>query len=145
VNPDFVDLLRALSAAEARFLVVGAYAIAFHARPRATGDLDVWIDPTPANAIRVYSALRAFGAPLTDLSENDLTQPELVYQIGVAPRRIDILTSLTGVSFAEAWEAKSPGRLGEAECFFIGREALIRNKRALGRARDLADVEALGE
>lgn len=145
MNQDFVALLRELSAAEARFLVVGAYALAHHARPRATGDLDLWIDSTRENAARVHRALGAFGAPLADLSEADLTQPELVYQIGVAPRRIDLLTSLTGVSFAEAWSSRVAGRLGDAECFFIGRDALIRNKRALGRPRDLADLETLGE
>jgi hypothetical protein len=145
VNPDFVALLRELFAVEARFLVVGAYAVAHHARPRATGDLDLWIDPTPANAARVYRALREFGAPLTDLSESELTQPEIVYQIGIAPRRIDLLTSLTGLSFADAWESREAGRIGDVPCFFIGRQALISNKRALGRARDLADLEALGE
>jgi len=145
VNPDFTALLRELSAADARFMVVGAYAVAYHARPRATGDLDLWIDPTAENAACVHRALRAFGAPLSDLSEADLTQAELVYQIGVAPRRIDILTSLTGVSFREAWESRVAGRIGDVECSFIGRESLIRNKRALGRARDLADLESLGE
>jgi hypothetical protein len=145
VNPDFVALLRELSAAEARFLVVGAYALAHHARPRATGDLDLWIDRSEENAARVYRALRAFGAPMSDLSEQDLTEPDLVYQIGMAPRRIDILTSLTGLSFAEAWSARSAGKLGDVDCWFLGREPLIRNKRALGRARDLADLETLGE
>jgi hypothetical protein len=145
VNPDFVALLRELSAAEARFLVVGAYAIAHHARPRATGDLDLWVESTPENAARVHAALRSFGTPLTDLSEADLTKPDLVYQIGVAPRRIDLLTSLTGLVFGEAWATRDAGRLGDVECFFIGRDALIRNKRALGRPRDLADLEALGE
>lgn len=145
VNPDFVALLRELSAAEARFLVVGAYALARHARPRATGDLDLWVDPTPANASRVHQALRAFGAPLAELSEADLTEPDLVFQIGVAPRRIDIMTSLTGIAFAEAWDSRVPGRIGDADCSFLGREQLIRNKRALGRPRDLADIEALGE
>ena len=85
MNPDFVALLRELSAADTRFLVVGAYAIAHHSRPRATGDLDLWIEPTPESAARAHRALRAFGAPLADLSEADLTQPDLVYQIGVAP------------------------------------------------------------
>ena len=145
MNPDFVALLRELSAAEARFLVVGAYALALHARPRATGDLDLWVDPTADNAARVHQALTAFGAPLSNLSKTDLTQPELVYQIGVPPRRIDILTSITGVSFEDAWSSKVEGRFGDAACFFIGREALIRNKRALGRPRDLADLESLGE
>jgi len=143
VNPDFVALLRELSAAEARFIVVGAYAVTFHARPRATGDLDLWIEATPANAARVFRALRTFGAPLEDLSEADLAQPDVVYQIGVPPRRIDLLTTLAGLSFTEAWAGRVAGRFGELEVPFIGREALIRNKRALGRPRDLADLELL--
>jgi len=143
VNPDFAALLRELSAAEARFMVVGGYAVSFHSRPRATGDIDVWVEPTAANAARVFRALRAFGAPLQGLVEADLAQPEVVYQIGVPPRRIDLLTSLTGLSFDEAWAERTPGLLGGLEVAFIGREALIRNKRALGRARDLADLESL--
>jgi hypothetical protein len=143
VNPDFVALLRELSTAEARFLVVGAYAVTLHARPRATGDLDLWIEATPANAARVFRALRTFGAPLKDLREADLAQPDVVYQVGVPPRRIDLLTTLTGLSFTEAWAGRVAGRFGELEVPFIGREALIRNKRALGRPRDLADLELL--
>jgi hypothetical protein len=143
VNPDFVGLLRELSAAEARFLVVGAYAVSFHSRPRTTGDLDVWIEPTAENAGRVFHALARFGAPMADLSEPDFAKPDVVYQIGVPPRRIDLLTSLTGLTFDEAWRERVPGRLGEVEVPFIGRDALIRNKRALGRARDLADLESL--
>jgi len=143
VNPDFAALLRELSAAEARFMVVGGYAVSFHSRPRATGDIDVWVEPTAANAARVFRALRAFGAPLQGLVEADLTQPEVVYQIGVPPRRIDLLTSLTGLNFDEAWAERTPGLLGGLEVHFLGREALIRNKRALGRARDLADLESL--
>jgi hypothetical protein len=145
VNQDFIALLRELSAAEARFLVVGAYAVAHHARPRATGDLDLWVDPSGENAARVYSALRAFGAPLADLTEDDLSRQDVVYQIGLPPRRIDILTSLTALSFSEAWDSSVPGLLGPEPCHFLGRDSLIRNKRALGRPRDLADLEALGE
>jgi hypothetical protein len=143
VNPDFAALLRELSAAEARFMVVGGYAVSFHSRPRATGDIDIWVEPAAANAARVFRALRAFGAPLQGLAEADLTQPDVVYQIGVPPRRIDLLTSLTGLSFDEAWADRTPGLLGGLEVHFLGREALIRNKRALGRARDLADLESL--
>jgi hypothetical protein len=143
VNPDFVALLRELSVAEARFLVVGAYAVTLHARPRATGDLDLWVEATPANASRVLAALRGFGAPLQNLSEADLARPDIVYQIGVPPRRIDLLTSLTGVSFDEAWRDRATSRIGDLDVPFIGREALIRNKRALGRPRDLADLEYL--
>jgi hypothetical protein len=145
MNPDFVGLLRALSEADARFLIVGAYAVTFHSRPRATGDLDIWVESTPGNAARVMQALRAFGAPLQDLKSDDLATPGVVYQIGVPPRRIDLLTSLTGLTFDEAWAGRITGPFGDLECPFIGRGELVRNKRALGRPRDLADLEMLGE
>lgn len=143
MNPDFVALLRELSDAEARFLVVGGYAVSFHSRPRATGDLDVWVEPTASNAARVFRALRAFGAPLQDLAEADLTKPDVVYQVGMPPCRVDLLTSLTGVEFAAAWAQRVTGRVGDLDVPFIGRAALVRNKRALGRPRDLADLESL--
>jgi hypothetical protein len=143
VNPDFLDLLRELGAADARFLVVGGYAVSFHARPRATGDLDLWVEPAAGNAPRVLAALRAFGAPLEHLSEADLTAADTVYQMGLPPRRIDLLTSLTGVSFGEAWAGRVLLELEGVRIPFIGKDALIRNKRALGRPRDLADLEAL--
>jgi hypothetical protein len=143
VNPDFLDLLRELCVADARFLVVGGYAVSLHARPRATGDLDLWVEPSAANAARVLRALRAFGAPLEDLSETDLTAADTVYQMGLPPRRIDLLTSLTGVAFGEAWEGRALLDLEGVRIPFIGKDALIKNKRALGRPRDLADLEAL--
>ena len=104
MNPDFLDLLAALVRAEARFLIVGAHAMAAHGVPRATGDLDVWIRPDPENAERVWAALTEFGAPLGafDLSQADLTAPGVVFQMGEPPRRIDLLTSITGVDFEEA-------------------------------------------
>ncbi|TMQ69707.1 MAG: hypothetical protein E6K81_14320 [Candidatus Eisenbacteria bacterium] len=145
MNPAFVGLLRALSEADARYLIVGAYAVTFHSRPRATGDLDIWVEATPGNAARVMRALEAFGAPLQELSAADLVTPGIVYQIGVPPRRIDILTSLTGLTFDEAWRGHVTGPFGDLECPFIGRAELARNKRALGRPRDLADLEMLGE
>lgn len=143
MNPDFVALLRELSAAEARFLIVGAYALARHARPRATGDLDLWVDTTPENARRVHRALAAFGAPLDQLGVADLQQADLVFQIGLPPRRIDILTSLTALEFQPCWESSVPGDLGGVTCRILGREELMRNKRALGRPRDLADLADL--
>jgi hypothetical protein len=143
VNQDFRDLLRALSDAEARFLVVGAYAVSFHSEPRATAGLGIWIESTPDNARRVHAALAAFGAPLADLSPANLATPEVVFQMGVAPRRIDILTSITGVTFAEAWPDRSEAAYGDARFPVIGLEALIRNKRALGRPKDLLDLELL--
>ena len=143
MNQDFVDLLRAFKDADVRFLVVGAYALAHHGRPRATGDLDVWVDATPDNARRVMHALSAFGAPLQDVHERDFAQPGTVLQLGVPPVRIDILTELTGVRFGEAWPTRASGSFGELEVHFIGRDAFIANKRATGRAKDLGDIEGL--
>lgn len=102
MNEDFVDLLRAFIDAEVRFLVVGAYALALHGRPRATGALDLWIDATRANAGRVMQALQTFGAPMRDLNAADFASPGVTYQIGLPPVRIDILTELTGLTFQEA-------------------------------------------
>jgi hypothetical protein len=141
VNPDFAEMLSELSAAGVEFLIVGAHALAAHGIPRATGDLDIWIRPTPANAERAFAALARFGAPLTDLTVEDLTREGTVFQIGVPPARIDILTSITGVAFDEAW----PRRLvtfvaPKLEAPVLGREDLLRNKRAVGRPQDLADV-----
>ena len=143
MNPDFVDLLRAFVAADVRFLVVGAYALALHGRPRATGDLDIWIDATVENAQRVIRALAAFGAPLEDVSTADFSRAGVVYQIGVPPARIDILTDLTGLSFAEAWADRMRRPFGEVDVDFIGRQSFIRNKRATGRAKDLGDIEGM--
>jgi hypothetical protein len=143
MNPDFVDLLRAFNAAKVRFLVVGAYALALHGRPRATGDLDVWIDATPDNATNVFEALKTFGAPLAEINADDFARPGIVYQIGVPPGRIDILTELTGITFAESWEGRVRRQFGDVDVDFIGREAFLRNKRATGRARDLGDIEGL--
>ncbi len=143
MNPDFVDLLRAFVAADVRFLIVGAYALALHGRPRATGDLDVWVEPIPANAAKVMQALASFGAPLSDVSVDDFSQPGVTYQIGVAPGRIDILTELTGITFAEAWPDRLRRHFGDIEVDFIGRDAFIRNKRATGRPKDLGDIEGM--
>ena len=143
MNPDFVDLLRAFVAADVRFLIVGAYALALHGRPRATGALDVWVDANPQNAARVVEALKAFGAPMSEISEADFATPGVVYQIGISPGRIDILTELTGLTFEDAWPDRVRGRFGEIEVDFIGREAFVRNKRAIGRAKDLGDIESL--
>ena len=143
MNPRFVDLLRAFPAADVRFMIVGAYALALHGRPRATGDLDVWIDATPENAGRMMRALAAFGAPLTAISAADLEKPGIIYQIGVPPARIDIVTDMTGIAFGDAWPNRIRRPFGPIEVDFIGREAFVQNKRAVGRAKDLADIEGL--
>lgn len=143
MNEDFVDLLRAFAAADVRFLIVGAYALALHGRPRATGDLDIWVEPSAENAARVMRALAAFGAPLTEITEADFARPGVVYQIGVPPGRVDILTELTGVSFADAWPDRLRRPFGNIDADFIGRDAFLRNKRALGRPKDLGDIDGL--
>ncbi len=143
MNSDYRDLLAALNGTGARYLVVGGYAIALHAEPRFTRDFDVWVEPSPANAAHVWTALAAFGAPLSELTVNDLASDGLIFQIGVAPCRIDILTSVDGLTFAEAWPNRVQDRYGDQPAQFIGFEDLIRNKRASGRAQDLADVELL--
>jgi hypothetical protein len=143
MNQDFVDLLRAFVAHDVRYLVVGAYALGAHGRPRATGDLDVWVDATPDNAVRVMAALAEFGAPLDQIGIDDFSRPGIVLQMGLPPRRIDVLTELTALTFGEAWQDRLRARFGPIEVDFLGRDALVRNKRAVGRARDLGDLEAL--
>ena len=143
MNPDFVDLLRAFAGADVRFLIVDAYALAVHGRPRATGDLDVWIDATPENTPRVMQALAAFGAPLAEITEADFAVPGVVYQIGVPPGRIDILTELTGLTFEQAWRDRIRRPFGELEVDFLDRASFLRNKRATGRLKDLSDIEGM--
>lgn len=147
MNEDFRDLLAALLAEEARFLVVGAHALAVHGVPRATGDLDVWIARDGDNPERVWRALLRFGAPLSALGfeRADLGTPDQVLQIGLPPRRIDILTAISGVRFDEAWPSRATHEVGGLQVPFLGRAELIRNKRATGRTKDRADLEALGE
>lgn len=145
LNPDFRDLLRALVDAEVEFVVVGAYALSFHGAPRASGDIDVFVEPSEENASRVWRALLAFGAPLAaaGVSMQDFTKPDLVYQIGLPPRRVDVLTSISGVSFEEAWASRVAATLEGRAVPFIGREMFLRNKLAAGRPKDLADAARL--
>lgn len=145
LNPDFRDLLLCFAREGVEYVLVGAYALAFHGVPRATGDIDVFVRPTPANAERTWRALCAFGAPLAaaGVKALDFASPGIVYQIGLPPRRVDILTEISGVSFEEAWESRAMAELEGFPIAFLGRDALIANKRACGRLRDLADVERL--
>ncbi|MDZ4805954.1 MAG: hypothetical protein SGI90_13925 [Candidatus Eisenbacteria bacterium] len=140
MNPDYLDILSELSAAGAEFMVVGAYALAIHGLPRATGDIDIWVNPTVDNARRIWSALVRFNAPLQDLAEADLSVDGLIFQIGVAPRRIDIMTSIDGVGFSEAWADRTSTSIGPLVVPVISRSNLMRNKRASGRPKDLADL-----
>ena len=143
MNRDFAEILQELSAAEADFLIVGAYAMAAHDQPRATGDIDIWIRPSPANAQRVLSALVRFGAPLAELSVADLSNPGVVFQMGLPPNRIDILTAISGVTFDEAWPNRLTIEQDSLRYHVIGKEDLIRNKRAAARPKDLVDADVL--
>jgi len=143
MSPDFKDLLSEFNARRVEYLVVGAFALAAHGRVRATGDLDIWVRPAAENAKRVMDALTAFGAPLHDLSIEDLSRPGTVYQIGVAPLRIDILTGIDAVEFDDAWSSRFVAQFAGESVPVLSVQHLIRNKRAVGRAQDLADVEWL--
>jgi hypothetical protein len=144
-NEDFADMLVCLRAAGVQFVIVGAHALAAHGIARATGDIDIFVRPSAENAVRVLAALEAFGAPLDahGVAAADFESPGGVYQIGLPPRRIDLLTEISGVSFDEAWQTRLETEAhGHALCF-LGRDTLIRNKLAAGRDKDLLDVKAL--
>ena len=145
MNPDFRDLLSAFSAASVEYLLVGAYAMAVHGLPRATGDMDVWVRRTPENARRVLQALAAFGAPVSSLSPSDFESEEAVFQIGVAPCRIDVRTAIDGVGFESGWEARTRTLLEGIEVPVIAPADLLLNKQALGRPKDLGDAAFLAD
>jgi hypothetical protein len=141
VDEDFNDLLREFSAANVRYLLVGGHAVAVHAEPRATGDLDVWVANDRENARRVYAALASFGAPLDKVSVDDFTSDDLVFQMGVVPHRIDVITAIDGVVFEDAWRDRVEVTLSGITVPVIGRQAFLANKRAAGRPKDLGDVD----
>lgn len=145
LNSDFRDILSAFCAEKVEFMLVGAYAVAAHGVPRATGDIDLWIKASPENADRVWAALGVFGAPLSNLSKQDLTRPDTVVQLGVTPRRIDILTQITGVNYEEADKGKLVIEIEGISVPVIGITQLIKNKTAVGRPQDKADAARLEE
>lgn len=143
LNEDYRDMLHALSEEKVKFLLVGAYALAAHGYPRATMDIDIWVMPSPQNADAVMRALRRFGAPLHNLTKEDLQKDGTVFQIGVAPRRIDIITAASGLQFEETYGRSLSVKIEGIEVHIPSIDDLIRNKRAIGRTKDLADAEAL--
>jgi hypothetical protein len=143
VNRDFRDLFAEFNAHGVEYLIVGAHALAAHGVVRATKDLDVWVRPTEDNATAVLRALGAFGAPLHDLEPRDLATPGMVFQIGVEPVRIDIITTIDGVLFSEAWGERVESHYGDQGVYLLSRSHLIQNKSASGRLQDLADIERL--
>ena len=145
LHEDFRDLLVLFADAGVEFVIVGAYALAFHGAPRASGDIDLFVRPSLANAQRVFDALARFGAPLESagVTAGDFAQPGAVYQIGLPPRRIDVLTEISGVTFDEAWTSRVAGEVEGRTVGFIGRAALLKNKEASGRPKDIADAARL--
>lgn len=143
LNEDYKDMLHALSEERVRFLLVGAYALAAHGYPRATMDIDIWVMPSPENAEAVFRALRRFGAPFQNLTKTDLQAEGTVFQIGVAPRRIDMITAASGLQFESAYRNSIPIVIAGIEVRILSIDDLIINKKATGRTKDLADAEML--
>jgi predicted nucleotidyltransferase len=146
-NEDFRDVIAAMADEGVEFLIVGAFALALHGAPRASGDIDLYVRPSPENSRRVFRALLAFGAPLEahGVTAEDLARAGAVYQIGLPPRRIDILTQISGLDFEEAWASRVEATIDGRRVHFIGRDAFIKNKLAAGRAKDLADAARLAK
>jgi len=145
VQEDFREFLALLNEHEVEFIIVGGYALAFHGAPRFTGDIDVFVKPDHANARRIINALAAFGFSSPDLTINDFIDQNKVIQLGLPPVRIDIITSINGVTWEDADASKEPGLFGDVSVSYIGKKQFVINKRAIGRKKDLADIEALGE
>ena len=145
VQKDFKELLELFNAHRVEYLIVGSYALAFHGAPRYTGDIDIFVKPDPENANRILDALKVFGFGTVGLEKKDLTTPNQVIQLGYPPVRIDLITSISGVSWEEAFNHRDNGKFGDVAVNYIGRSQYVINKKASGRKKDLADLEVLGE
>ncbi|MBI4707714.1 MAG: hypothetical protein HY761_07305 [Candidatus Omnitrophica bacterium] len=144
VQQDFRDLLALFNTHKVDYIIVGAHALAYHGAPRYTGDIDIFVRPDSENAQRILSALEKFGFGSLGLTVEDFMVSGNVVQLGVAPVRVDIVTSLTGLSWEEAYVNRVAGTYGDIEVYYIGKEQFIQNKRAIGRKKDIADIEAIG-
>ena len=141
--PDFDEFVASLTAHGVEFLIVGAYALAFHGAPRFTGDLDVFARPTLENGARLLAAIRAFGFPAEGLNPADVADGRRMLQLGIEPIQIHVMSAISGVTWEEAWKDRVEGPLGSRRVAFLGREMFLRNKRAAARPKDLADIDAL--
>ncbi|MBI3551771.1 MAG: hypothetical protein HY077_04575 [Elusimicrobia bacterium] len=144
LHPDYADFIDLLLRHEAEFVIVGAYALSFMGAPRYTGDMDIWVRPTARNAKAVLRAIEGFGFKSLSLTQGDILSGKII-QMGYPPVRIDLITELSGVSSGEIWSSRRKGALGEREVFFLGKDVFVKNKRAAGRPKDLADLAAIGE
>jgi hypothetical protein len=144
VHRDFKDFISLMNANGVEYVIVGSFALSFHGHPRATGDMDVWIRRSPENASTILMVLDEFGFGSLGVTGDDLLEDKVI-QLGQPPVRIDLMTELDGLTPDEIWAGRIAGRFGDMSVFYLGREAFVRNKRSLGRHKDLADLEALGE
>jgi hypothetical protein len=145
VQKDFKELLELFNVHKVKYLIVGGYALAYHGAPRYTGDIDIFVQPERENALCILKALDEFGFGSIGLKEEDFQLPDKVVQLGYPPIRIDIITSISGVFWDQAYKGREKGEYGDVPVYFIGRKDYILNKRSSGRKKDLADIEALGE
>ena len=144
-QPDFKELLALFNAHQVKYVIVGGYALAFHGAPRTTGDIDLFVEAKRDNAQRILEALKEFGFGNVGLSMEDFIKPDHVVQLGQPPVRVDIMTSISGVSWEDANESKQKGKYGNIPVYFLNRSLFLSNKRTSGRKKDQADLEALGE
>lgn len=145
IQQDFKELLELFNAHNVKYLIVGGYALAHHGAPRYTGDIDIFVKPDRENALNILKALDKFGFGSSGLKKDDFVSPDKVVQLGYPPVRIDIITSISGVTWEAAVKEHETGKYGDVTVFFIGRNQIIQNKKATGRKKDIADLEALGE
>ncbi|MFH1771720.1 MAG: nucleotidyltransferase [Candidatus Omnitrophota bacterium] len=143
LNEDYKEMLQILLNNEVKFLIVGAYAMGAFGYPRATGDFDIWVEASMENSNKIYRSLYEFGAPISDIAENTFTEKGIIFQIGVAPRRIDIITHIDGVDFQEAYKSKENIEIEKLTIPFISKENLIKNKQSTGREKDKLDADYL--
>lgn len=143
LNEDYKEILQLLLANKVRFLVVGAYAMGAHGYPRATGDIDIWVEASPGNSKKVYQSLLEFGSSLSQITKETFCEKGIIFQIGVAPRRIDIITKIEGVGFQKAYTKKQEIQIEDIKIPFISKENLIKNKESTGRKKDKLDVRYL--
>ena len=143
LNEDYKEILQILLSNKAKFLVVGAYAMGAYGYPRATGDFDIWVEATAENSKKIYKSLSDFGTPLSSITEKTFAGKELIFQIGVTPRRIDIITHIDGVTFEEAYKSKIFIKIENLRVPFLSKENLIKNKESTGREKDRLDANYL--
>jgi len=143
LEKDFKEFIESLNKNSVRYLIVGSFALSYYSEPRYTKDIDILVDSTVSNADRLMTAIREFGFSDIELGSRDFLEPDQVIQLGIAPLRIDLLTSLKGIPFAEAWDRRTTGQYGDIPAFYISKQDLIDHKKLVGRKQDLADIEKL--